>query len=116
MKEPVLGPTEKPHTPEPVAPARPFSSSSNQRTHGDTLSARRRAVRIFCSEEPTNSLKIRPRSSRSRGKCHWLATALAMEQSEDWLTGHRYLNMACLEEQPLPVESPHIVTELAVTP
>ncbi len=33
----------------------------------------------------------------NRASCLRLTTALAMEQSEDWLTDHRYLNMECLE-------------------
>lgn len=41
----------------------------------------------------------------SRASCLRLSSALAMEQSEDWLTGHRYLDMRSLEEdQPEPAE------------
>jgi transposase-like protein len=36
----------------------------------------------------------------NRGGCLRLSTALVMEQSEEWLTGHRYLNMQVLEEEP----------------
>jgi transposase-like protein len=47
----------------------------------------------------------------NRASCLRLSSALAMEQSEDWLTGHRYLDMGVLEEEPieltaqLPMES-----------
>jgi transposase-like protein len=34
----------------------------------------------------------------NRASCLRLSSALAMEQSEEWLTGHRYLNMQALEE------------------
>jgi transposase-like protein len=36
----------------------------------------------------------------NRASCLRLVTALAMEQSEDWLTGHRYLDMQVLEDMP----------------
>lgn len=36
----------------------------------------------------------------NRASCLRLVTALAMEQSEDWLTGHRYLDMQVLEDLP----------------
>lgn len=36
----------------------------------------------------------------NRASCLRLSSALAMEQSEDWLTGHRYLDMRPLEEEP----------------
>jgi len=35
----------------------------------------------------------------NRESCLRLMTALAMEQSEEWLTGHRYLQMAVAEEE-----------------
>jgi transposase-like protein len=35
----------------------------------------------------------------NRGSCLRLVTALAIEQSEEWLTGRRYLDMRELEEQ-----------------
>jgi transposase-like protein len=38
--------------------------------------------------------------------CLRLASALAMEQSEDWLTGHRYLNMEVLAEESFKVTEP----------
>lgn len=34
----------------------------------------------------------------NRGACLRLVTALAVEQSEEWLTGRRYLEMRELEE------------------
>jgi len=41
----------------------------------------------------------------NRMSCLRLCTALSMEQSEDWLTGHRYLDMDVLEEnQPQMIE------------
>lgn len=36
----------------------------------------------------------------NRASCLRLDTALAMEQSEEWLTGHRYLDMQILEDVP----------------
>jgi len=36
----------------------------------------------------------------NRASCLRLATALAMEQTEEWLTGHRYLDMQVLEDVP----------------
>jgi putative transposase len=41
----------------------------------------------------------------NRASCLRLTAALAMEESEDWLTNHRYLNMQVSEEEPLPVQS-----------
>lgn len=35
----------------------------------------------------------------NRSSCLRLTSALAMEQSEEWLTGHRYVRMDVLEEQ-----------------
>ncbi len=40
----------------------------------------------------------------NRTSCLRLTTALAMEQSEDWLTNHRYLNMQVSEEEILAVQ------------
>lgn len=43
----------------------------------------------------------------NRMSCLRLCTALSMEQSEEWITGHRYLDMEVLEEeQPELVELP----------
>jgi putative transposase len=39
----------------------------------------------------------------NRASCLRLSSALAMEQSEDWLTGHRYLDMGVLEEEPIEI-------------
>lgn len=39
----------------------------------------------------------------NRMSCLRLCTALSMEQSEDWLTGHRYLDMEVLEEEVVEV-------------
>lgn len=50
----------------------------------EELRRRSRVVRIF----------------PNRASCLRLSTALVMEQSEEWLTGHRYLNMQMLEEEP----------------
>ncbi len=38
-----------------------------------------------------------------------------MEQSEDWLTGHRYLNMEVLEEKPLIVDAAQLVAEPVIS-
>lgn len=35
----------------------------------------------------------------NRMSCLHLCTALSMEQSEEWITGHRYLDMEVLEEE-----------------
>ena len=40
----------------------------------------------------------------NRASCLRLVSALAMEQSEEWITGHRYLRMETLEEDSIPVE------------
>jgi putative transposase len=39
------------------------------------------------------------RISPNREACLRLVSALAVEQSEEWLTGRRYLDMSELEEQ-----------------
>jgi transposase-like protein len=41
----------------------------------------------------------------NRASCLRLMTALAMEQSEDWVTNHRYLNMQVLEDEPFAIHS-----------
>ena len=38
--------------------------------------------------------------------CLRLVSAMGMEQSEDWLTGHRYLNMEVMEEKSIEVTEP----------
>lgn len=48
----------------------------------------------------TNVVSIFP----NRASCLRLISALAMEQSEEWLTGRRYLKMDPLEKTPIPVE------------
>jgi putative transposase len=48
----------------------------------------------------------------SRERYLRLSSALAMEQSEDWLTGHRYLNMDVLEEKIINLVQPHELHEL----
>jgi len=35
----------------------------------------------------------------NRASCPRLVTALSMEQSEEWLTGHRYLDMQVIEDE-----------------
>ena len=42
----------------------------------------------------------------NRDSCLRLCSALSMEQSEDWLTGHRYLNMEVLAEESIKVTEP----------
>jgi transposase-like protein len=37
----------------------------------------------------------------NRASCLRLTTALGMEQSEEWLTGHKYLDMSALDEHPV---------------
>lgn len=54
-------------------------------------------------------LKRRSRVVRifpNRASCLRLMSALAMEQTEEWLTGRRYLDMRVLEEVILPAVSP----------
>ena len=48
-------------------PAKAFSISSIQSTHGATDSASLSAVRMFSSDRPTSPAKTRPMSSRSSG-------------------------------------------------
>lgn len=52
----------------------PFSISSIQRIEGATASASLRALRMFCSLEPTRPEKTLPTSSRSNGKPHCIDT------------------------------------------
>ena len=63
----------------------------------------RRRVRTTNGLERLNQeIKRRTRVVRifpNRGACLPLVTALAIEQSEEWLTGRRYLDMRELEEQ-----------------
>ena len=51
----------------------------------------------------------------NRASCLWQTSALAMEQSEDWLTGHRYLNMHLLEDEPILFTSVDLLAQEAVT-
>lgn len=48
----------------------------------------------------TNVVPIFP----NRASCLRLILALAMEQSEEWITGRRYLRMDTLEEKEIPVQ------------
>jgi transposase-like protein len=50
----------------------------------------------------------------NRASCLRLTSALAMEQSEDWLTGHRYLNMHLLEDEPVFFTSSELLAQEAV--
>jgi len=50
----------------------------------------------------------------NRASCLRLTTALAMEQSEDWLTNHRYLNMQVSEEDPLAIQSNALISAQAL--
>lgn len=47
----------------------------------------------------------------NRASCLRLTSALAMEQSEDWLTGHRYLNMHLLEDEPMCFTSAELLAQ-----
>ncbi len=58
------------------------STNGLERFHQE-LERRTRVVRIF----------------PNRASCLRLVTALAMEQSEEWLTGRRYLDLALLEDE-----------------
>jgi putative transposase len=55
----------------------------------EELRRRSRVVRIF----------------PNRASCLRLMMALAMEQSEDWLTGHRYLDMKVAEDEPIEIKA-----------
>ena len=63
----------------------------------------RRRIRTTNGQERLNQeIKRRTRVVRifpNRGSCLRLVTALAVEQSEEWVTGRRYLDMRELEEQ-----------------
>ena len=63
----------------------------------------RRRIRTTNGLERLNQeIKRRTRVVRifpNRGACLRLVSALAVEQSEEWLTGRRYLDMGELEEQ-----------------
>lgn len=48
----------------------------------------------------TNLLLIFP----NRASCLRFISALAMEQSEEWITGRRYLRMELLEEREIPIQ------------
>ncbi len=48
----------------------------------------------------TNVVRIFP----NRASCLRLISALAMEQSEEWITGRRYLRMDSLKEKEIPVQ------------
>jgi hypothetical protein len=37
-----------------------------------------------------------------------------MEQSEDWLTNHRYLNMQVSEEEPMAIQSDTLISAQAL--
>jgi putative transposase len=56
--------------------------------HHEEVKRRTRVVRIFPNRE----------------SCLRLISALAMEQSEEWLSGRRYLRMEPLQEEPFPVQ------------
>ena len=62
----------------------------------------RRRIRTTNGQERLNQeIKRRTRVVRifpNRGACLRLVTALAVEQSEEWLTGRRYLDMQELED------------------
>jgi transposase-like protein len=81
----------------PAAHRRRLRTTNGLERYQQEVRRRSRVVRIF----------------PNRASCLRLTTALAMEQSEDWLTGHRYLNMEALEK-PLAVHSAQLVAELAV--
>ena len=63
----------------------------------------RRRIRTTNGLERLNQeIKRRTRVVRifpNRGSCLRLVTALAVEQSEEWVTGRRYLDMEELREQ-----------------
>ncbi len=64
--------------------------------------AHRRRLRTTNGLERVHQeLKRRTRVIRifpNRASCLRLVSALAMEQSEEWVTGHRYLDMSLLQD------------------
>jgi putative transposase len=61
-------------------------------------------------ERRTRVIRIFP----NRASCLRLGTALAMEQSEEWLTGRRYLDMSLLEGEVAVLEETEVAGEEVV--
>jgi hypothetical protein len=57
-----------------------------------------RRLFVFLSICRKNASTSQPRRFPNRGACLRLVSALAIEQSEEWPTGSRYLDMRELEE------------------
>ncbi len=75
--------------------------------------ARRRSRLVRISPAPATDRRCGA-GVPNRASCLRLSSGLAMEQSEDWLTGHRYLDMQPLEDHqpetaslvvPVPIEA-----------
>jgi len=72
----------------PEAHRKRLRTTNGLERYGQEVRRRSRVVRIY----------------PNRRSCLRLVSALAMEQSEEWLTGHRYLEMALLKEEPAEAE------------
>jgi len=72
----------------PEAHRKRLRTTNGLERYGQEVRRRSRVVRIY----------------PNRKSCLRLVSALALEQSEEWLTGHRYLEMGLLEEEPEEVE------------
>ncbi len=68
----------------PAAHRKRLRTTNGLERFNQELRRRARVIRIF----------------PNRRSCLRLTSALAMEQSEEWLTGHRYVRMDVLDEQP----------------
>lgn len=69
----------------PSAHQRRMRTTNGLERYQQEIRRRSRVIRIF----------------PNRASCLRLTTALAMEQSEEWLTGHKYLDMSVLDEYPI---------------
>ena len=78
----------------PEAHRRRIRTTNGLERFNQEIKRRTRVVRIF----------------RNREACLRLITALAVEQSEEWVTGRRYLNMEELQERPSEVRQSEEVT------
>jgi transposase-like protein len=72
----------------PEAHRKRLRTTNGLERYGQEVRRRSRVVRIY----------------PNRRSCLRLVSALAMEQSEEWFTGHRYLEMTAAEEEPAGVE------------
>jgi hypothetical protein len=107
---------------EPIEWSQPiktdFPSWLAGRYHWRTAEHRKRLRTTNGLERYKQEVRRRTRVVRifpNRASCLWLTSALAMKQSEDWLTGHRYLNMHLLEDEPILFTSVDLLAQETVT-